>query len=421
MMLMSENRTTTTTTTTIGPQWMAQAMMASPHTYLADQNEETITLKIKGDEQENWVTDMDDYTVVRTNNGEYRYAELSPDRKKLVPSDKKVGKLSKLFPKTNGWQKDLRPDKDYYFKNNDKGNVSLKDDEVLTGTIAPTVTLKRKGRCPRGASNSCGDKTDATIPFSGSLLRGTQSQHQSKSHHRRRTTSNTDRTVGTLKNLVVLMKFKDHQEQKRTVPSKEDVAVLMNSEVSDPVLAPTGSLKMIYWENSYGQLTIDSEVTDWINVSRDESYYANGYSGVETFDRKFQEALVEALDRLEDDDFDFTKFDVDGDNRIDSITFLTSGYGAEWGNEDEYGTIYQDRIWSHKWSIQWRSRKTGVYVTDYHVSPSLWGTSGSEIGRVGVIAHEIGHFLGLPDLYDTDNSGNGLGFFCMMANSWGYE
>ena len=58
MMLMSENRTTTTTTTTIGPQWMAQAMMASPHTYLADQNEETITLKIKGDEQENWVTDM---------------------------------------------------------------------------------------------------------------------------------------------------------------------------------------------------------------------------------------------------------------------------------------------------------------------------------------------------------------------------
>ena len=133
---------------------------------------------------------------------------------------------------------------------------------------------------------------------------------------------------------------------------------------------------------------------------------------------------------------------------IVTLSFMRLTYFAPFimfWKEDEYGTIYQDRIWSHKWSIQWRSRKTGVYVTDYHVSPSLWGTSGSEIGRVGVIAHgtsvlihvrgndsvnwillvlietiicwtvffvalqlEIGHFLGLPDLYDTDNSGEFL-------------
>lgn len=38
---------------------MAQAMMASPHAFLVEQFEETISLKIKGDELKHWVTDMD--------------------------------------------------------------------------------------------------------------------------------------------------------------------------------------------------------------------------------------------------------------------------------------------------------------------------------------------------------------------------
>lgn len=403
---------------------MAQACLASPHAFFVKQFEETISLKIKGDEHKHWVTDMDDYTVVQNSEGDYRYAELSSDRKKLVPTDKKVGKSSKQHSKSKGWEKDITPDKD----DNDDGDTDTKI--ILEGgrpaVIDPT-SFKRRGRCPRGGSSPCGDKDKAgDIPFAGSL-RNKQGRYEpndsnpgrrEEQHHRRTATA---QTIGTLKNLVILLKFEDHKDQKRPLPSKEDVTVLMNSENNDPVLAPTGSLKMVYLENSYGQLTIESEVTDWINVSNSEIYYANGRSGIETQEKKFHEALKDALDQLEEDDFDFTKFDENGDDYIDSITFLTSGYGAEWGGEDEYGTSYGDRIWSHKWNIEWQSIKTGVRVTDYHVSPSLWGTSGRSIGRVGVIAHEIGHFLGLPDLYDTDSGGYGLGFFCMMANSWGYD
>ena len=83
------------------------------------------------------------------------------------------------------------------------------------------------------------------------------------------------------------------------------------------------------------------------------------------------------------------------------------------------GADYTDRIWSHRWSIPTWTSAEGVRVSDYHISPSLWDTSGTAPGRIGVICHETGHFFGLPDLYDTNGGGEGIGSYCLMANSVG--
>lgn len=128
-------------------------------------------------------------------------------------------------------------------------------------------------------------------------------------------------------------------------------------------------------------------------------------------------ALTQALQKA-DAFTDFRMLDANKDGAIDMITFVHSGYAAEWG-----GANYKQRIWSHKWSLaNTFVSNENVTVSSYHISPAMWGTAGTSLGHIAVIAHELGHFIGgLPDLYDTDQNGSGLGSFSLMANSWGFD
>jgi M6 family metalloprotease-like protein len=143
-----------------------------------------------------------------------------------------------------------------------------------------------------------------------------------------------------------------------------------------------------YLKSSYGQLQIDSVVTAWVTLDYTEAYCSGGDRGLVTV---IHTCLRNALTKV-DSQVNFTQFDTDGDKWIDAIGFLHSGYGAEWGGYDAYNTYYTSRIWSHKWGLSttWTSAE-GVRVSSYHISPAVWDTTGSAIGRIGVIAHETGH------------------------------
>lgn len=336
------------------------AMPAAPFPFNETQPDGTeITLHTRGDEHFNWMEDRNGYTVVRSN-GWFEYAERGPSGY-LNPNGMIVGRDN---PQALGLQK-----------------------HVLPSAAVRAIGVRRVNG--KSTSEGVASAPQGVAP------------------------------AGIIKNLVVMIRFSDHVG--RTLPSAADVDVLFNTVGGDPVLAPTGSIRDVYFENSYGQMTLDSFVNpgigDWITVSNTEAYYANGNSG----DSTLWQALREALDIL-DAVVDFNDFDQDNNGRIDSIAFIHSGYAAEWGGTDAFGATTANRIWSHRWAIQpqWNSND-GVSVFDYHISPGVWGTSGSNIGRIGVIAHETGHFFGLPDLYDTNSSGSGIGSWGLMANSWDFN
>jgi immune inhibitor A len=91
---------------------------------------------------------------------------------------------------------------------------------------------------------------------------------------------------------------------------------------------------------------------------------------------------------------------------VDAFIVIHAGTGGEAsGNSGD--------IWSHKWVLASQQNADGTKVYGYLTIP--------EDAKIGVSAHELGHLLfGFPDLYDTDNTSEGIGNWCLMAGgSWG--
>ena len=330
------------------------AIPASPHPFNATQPDGTaISLYVRGDEYNHWWEDLDGYMVVLDDADNYVYA--APDAQASpTPTKWLVGSVN---PQDVGLTRGLRPD----FK------------------PRPNETQFRSGTA---------DGETAQAPQAS--------------------------TGGIVKNLVIILQFADHAA--RVLPLQPTYDAIFNAVGGDPSAAPTGSVRDVYLEDSYGQFTIDSTVFGWYLLPQTEAFYAGGSSGLgvpKTY-------IVDALN-LADADIDFSQFDEDGSGFVDSIAFLHSGYGAEFGGTDVDGAAQGDRIWSHRSGIPVWTSDEGVKVSGYHISAGLWGTSGSGPSRIGVICHEAGHFFGLPDLYDTNGGGSGIGSYGMMANSWGFD
>jgi len=127
----------------------------------------------------------------------------------------------------------------------------------------------------------------------------------------------------------------------------------------------------------------------------------------------------------------FAAYDGDLNGYVDAdelaVVVIVAGY------ERSYSSNLAPNVWGHKWSIQCCGGAPvvdGVIVGSYNGGNGgyaqfgeLHASNGSDghQATMGIMVHELGHLIfGLPDLYDTDGSSQGVGAFSVMGGgSWG--
>jgi len=186
------------------------------------------------------------------------------------------------------------------------------------------------------------------------------------------------------------------------------------------------SLREYYEEQSRGMYTVDGDVVGWVQVPHSEAYYgadacpggrSAGYSGLA--DGYFPgggDLPSDAIDAVAAayPDFDWAKYDQDGDGVLDRVMFVHAGYGEEDSTALlKFSGIGEMAIWSHS-STVWPYKdigSTGFKLGPYTMMP--------ENGLTGVFAHEFAHNLGTVDLYAYQGGESSSGFWSIMNDDWG--
>jgi M6 family metalloprotease-like protein len=235
--------------------------------------------------------------------------------------------------------------------------------------------------------------------------------------------------AGHLPLVVVQALFSDSPEP--TISTAEIQRTLFDGP------APYGTLAEYYSEVSGGRLRVTGRVLPWVRTSitraeaRGSSFGLGGDAQLGTF-------LVDAL-READGTVDFAQFDNDGpdgvpnsgddDGYVDAVAFQFIERDAACGGEG---------VWPHRARIgNWPSvgapyrtddlRPNGepILINDYIIQSTV-DCGGAAPLTASIIAHELGHVLGLPDLYDSSGGIQPaqrrwvLGCWTLMAaGAWG--
>lgn len=144
------------------------------------------------------------------------------------------------------------------------------------------------------------------------------------------------------------------------------------------------SIHNYYKQESYNELNMETCIVgDWYMSIHERDYYT--FLSNEKGYLYAQEVLLEETIKNFDDTVDFSQFDSNHDGYIDEIVLICTGYIGEWG----------EFWWPCANACQYIVEADKVKAGCFAWIPVEHGTGST------TVLHEIGHGLGLPDLYDN--------------------
>lgn len=266
---------------------------------------------------------------------------------------------------------------------------------------------------------------EITMPTARPVSR--MAQLETSGENRGRTTFPS---VGEVRSCVILMEFPDRPFSTTDDPQKLFERYCNEEGFSD--FNALGSARDYYKSVSNGKFIPTFDVYGPVRLSHDAAWYTTiadddpvleGLSSSQlrvlnnAKQPRFGCAIQEAMEALAPT-IDFSVYDYDQNGEIDNIFFFYSGHGqadsgdktAVWPHQSDYrgfcpgytlGDIFKCRPQIYN----------GVQLTCYATSCEL--NSSYQIpddkkpwlDGIGAFCHEFAHVLGLPDMYDTQNSG----------------
>lgn len=195
--------------------------------------------------------------------------------------------------------------------------------------------------------------------------------------------------TGTLRVLVIAAEFSDINATLSIDQIKQEWAVQVNQ---------------YYQEASYGKVTLQVDVFGWYKLPHPEMSYGRDCLAIDDPDCSGTDQAW----HIAQDAANLAQHDVNFNN-YDYYAFIHSGYGQE-------SSGVKDDVWSVTFLGGVWVQTQGKSLNRFSIDPELEARGASP---VGVYAHEFGHQLGLPDLYNTQSGQSIMGPWTLMdAGLW---